>query len=78
MGGPIRLEDYERRSRSFGVKVWRGTKHWRMRKEIGGVEFIYTFTSHNNEVDDVYEKKARKTSRLTPKDGVSDKEFYSR
>jgi hypothetical protein len=41
-----------------------------------GVELHYTAAVHQNRVEDVYLKKARRSLKLTSEDGVDDRAFF--
>jgi hypothetical protein len=80
MGSPMPFHDFKRKFEAFGVRVEKRprTSHIRMRKVIGGETFIYVAVVHKNKVADVYVKKARKRFQLTPRFGVTDREFNAK
>jgi hypothetical protein len=80
MGAPMHYRDFVRIFGFHGVTIEEVKKssHLKMKKVIDGVTVIYIAVHHKNAVEDVYVQKARKAFRLTPKDGVPDKEFFSR
>lgn len=76
MPSEISFNDFRRKFEHYGVVIFRKKKHWAMRKVVDGVPVTYMFaTIGGRRVDWVYVKAARKKFRLTPKDGVSDREF---
>ncbi len=46
-----------------------------MKKRIDGITVNFIAVVHGKRVDNAYVRDARKRFKLTPKDGVSDKEF---
>lgn len=78
MCSPIKLIEFKRRFRKYGVSFGSGGKHLNMRREIGGIVYTFPFPTMKGgkRVLDVYERAARKKFRLMPKDGVSDEDFY--
>ena len=78
MPGDMKLADFKRKFEKYGVRVFPGSKHWKMEKEIDGRLVVYVFaTKSGRHVARVYVDKARKRFKLTPDDGVSNKEFNS-
>jgi hypothetical protein len=76
----LKLHELRKILRSFGVgeRKHRGKGgHTYFYKQLPGGEFGYPVPSEKD-VKDVYVKGVRKRLRLTPEDGVTDDEFYSR
>ena len=79
MPSPVNAGDFLRKCKSFGISVRQGGRgsHLVLTKEIQGSVATYVVPVHRNKVDPVYVPKTRKTFKMTPKDGVSDREWNS-
>ena len=47
-------------------------------RDVGAAVYSYPIPTHKPDVNDCYVKGVRKRLKLTPADGVSDKEFFRR
>ena len=78
MPSDMKLADFIRKFEHYGVRVFPGSKHWKMEKVIEGRLAVYVFaTRSGRRVARIYVDKARKRFKLTPDDGISDEEFNS-
>ncbi len=81
MGRSLKLNDLRRILRSFGVDEdsSRGKgSHTLFQSTIDGATVSYPVPTSGGEVHSVYVAGCRKKFRLTEKDGISDREFFSR
>ena len=80
MGSPMRLADFERRFRAYGVAIHRHrATHLVMKGIVAGETVVYVAVAkHGKTVDDIYVAKARRRFGLTPEKGVSNEEFLSK
>ena len=75
----LTLNELRRILGSFGVHETSGGKHGvKFWKQFPDGKFSYPVPCHGKEVLDCYVRGSRKKFRLTPSDGISDKDFYGR
>lgn len=78
---PFQLRKLRRILTSF--EAWEDTSrgrgsHTMFFRKIDGVVFSYPVPTHKPELNDCYVRGVRKKLKLTPKDGVSDSDFFGR
>ena len=47
-------------------------------RSIDGSTFSYPIPTHKSEINDCYVRGVRKKFKLTPKDGITDQDFFGR
>jgi hypothetical protein len=64
----------------YGIEVRQGSKatHFKLVKFIDEQKVFYTIAVHDETVLDCYVTRTRKRFKLTPKDGVSDRDFFGK
>ncbi len=74
----IKFRDFKRLLRKFGIKVVRGSRHNYHFLSPDGVRYPVPFTRESEDVERPYVNAARRAFNLTPRHGVSHKQFYGR
>ena len=73
----VKFRNLKKYLRKFRIELKQGSKHPYF-EDPAGNKYPQPFTKDNADVERVYVDAIRRKFRLTPEDGISDEQFYSR